>query len=158
MPIKINVTGIVQGVGFRPFIYRMAKKFGLRGYVRNKGDAGVDIILEGKKTNINLFLSKLKKNPPPLAKIHKIKIIEITSQDQYTDFIIEKSSLLSEESGSIIPPDINSSIILFAIIGIILFFLIITFKFVSPDARPSNIARLNLFERIYPSSIFLPIS
>jgi hydrogenase maturation protein HypF len=107
LPIKINVTGIVQGVGFRPFIYRIAKKFELKGYVRNKGDAGVEIVLEGKKTNINLFLSKLKQNPPPLAQIQKIKIMKFTSQEQYTDFIIEKSSPLTEESGSIIPPDIG---------------------------------------------------
>ena len=47
MRLKINVTGIVQGVGFRPFIYRTAVKNNLKGYVRNRGDAGVEILLEG---------------------------------------------------------------------------------------------------------------
>ena len=41
------VSGIVQGVGFRPFIYRTAVKHGLAGYVRNRGDAGVEVLLEG---------------------------------------------------------------------------------------------------------------
>ncbi len=48
MRVRINVTGIVQGVGFRPFIYRIAVRNGLTGYVRNRGDAGVEILLEGK--------------------------------------------------------------------------------------------------------------
>ncbi|MFB0551519.1 MAG: acylphosphatase, partial [Nitrososphaeria archaeon] len=47
MRVKIRVTGIVQGVGFRPFIYRTADKNHLNGYVRNRGDAGVEIVLEG---------------------------------------------------------------------------------------------------------------
>ena len=46
---KIRVTGIVQGVGFRPFIYRIAVKNDLDGYVRNRGDAGVEIHLEGRR-------------------------------------------------------------------------------------------------------------
>jgi len=45
--IKITVAGIVQGVGFRPFVYRTAVKNGLAGYVLNRGDAGVEILLEG---------------------------------------------------------------------------------------------------------------
>ncbi|MCW3998557.1 MAG: carbamoyltransferase HypF [Candidatus Bathyarchaeota archaeon] len=106
MRIKINVSGIVQGVGFRPFIYRLAKKDGLRGYVRNKGDAGVEILLEGRANCINLFLFELKENPPPLAQIHQIITRTLTGENQYVDFTIEKSSLRSELSGSIIPPDI----------------------------------------------------
>ena len=45
----IMVSGIVQGVGFRPFIYRMAKRQGLRGFVRNRADAVVEISVEGEK-------------------------------------------------------------------------------------------------------------
>ncbi|MBN1682673.1 acylphosphatase, partial [Candidatus Bathyarchaeota archaeon] len=44
---KITITGRVQGVGFRPFIYRMAVANNLNGYVINLGDAGVEIIVEG---------------------------------------------------------------------------------------------------------------
>ena len=53
--VKINVTGIVQGVGFRPFIYRIAVKNGLAGYVRNRGDAGVEILLEGDERRHQKF-------------------------------------------------------------------------------------------------------
>ena len=52
MRVKINVTGIVQGVGFRPFVYRIAVQNGLTGYVRNRGDAGVEILIEGEEKNI----------------------------------------------------------------------------------------------------------
>jgi hydrogenase maturation protein HypF len=54
--VKINVTGIVQGVGFRPFVYRLAVQNGLAGYVRNRGDAGVEILLEGEEQSIQRFL------------------------------------------------------------------------------------------------------
>lgn len=106
MRIKINVTGIVQGVGFRPFIYRIANKNHLSGYVRNKGDAGVEILLEGKEDNINIFISELKTNLPPLAQIHEILIKNIEGTNQYNNFIIEQSTSQNEFSGSIIPPDV----------------------------------------------------
>ena len=60
MRFKINVTGIVQGVGFRPFIYRIAVANGLSGYVRNRGDAGVEILLEGTQQAIDAFLRDLR--------------------------------------------------------------------------------------------------
>ena len=56
MRVKINVTGIVQGVGFRPFVYRIAVQNGLTGYVRNRGDAGVEILIEGEDESIQKFL------------------------------------------------------------------------------------------------------
>jgi hydrogenase maturation protein HypF len=96
----------VQGVGFRPFIYRIAKKNELQGYVRNRGDAGVEILLEGQRNCIKFFLSELKANPPPLAQIQEILAKTITGKNQFADFSIEKSSSQSELSGSIIPPDI----------------------------------------------------
>ncbi|MCD6445311.1 acylphosphatase, partial [Candidatus Bathyarchaeota archaeon] len=70
--VKIRVTGIVQGVGFRPFIYRIAVKNNLKGYVRNRGDAGVEILVEGEKDKIENFLKDLKEKKPPLARIHEI--------------------------------------------------------------------------------------
>lgn len=106
MRIKINVTGVVQGVGFRPFIYRIAIKHNLNGFVKNKGDAGVEILLEGKQKNIASFISELKTNLPPLAQIYDIITTKIKGNNQYTDFRIEKSSLKTKLFGSIIPPDI----------------------------------------------------
>ncbi len=52
---KINISGRVQGVGFRPFIYRMAVRNGLLGYVINIGDAGVEIVVEGTEEQVNRF-------------------------------------------------------------------------------------------------------
>lgn len=105
--IKITVTGIVQGVGFRPFIYRIAKKHQLSGYVRNRGDAGVEIFLEGKEKDVTSFQSELKTNPPPLAQIYEIGTISIEGKNQYSDFTIYESSQQNNLSGSIIPPDIS---------------------------------------------------
>jgi hydrogenase maturation protein HypF len=106
MRVKIRVTGIIQGVGFRPFIYRIAVKNGLKGYARNMGDAGVEILLEGEENAINNFLKDLREKKPPLAQIHEIITVKLEGENQYTSFVIEKSSEESELSGSVIPPDV----------------------------------------------------
>ncbi|MEM3553930.1 MAG: acylphosphatase, partial [Candidatus Bathyarchaeia archaeon] len=106
MRVKVRVTGIIQGVGFRPFVYRIAVKNGLKGYVRNMGDAGVEILLEGEENAINSFLRDLREKKPPLAHIHEIITLKLEGENQYTSFTIEKSSEESELSGSVIPPDV----------------------------------------------------
>ncbi len=106
MRMKITVTGIVQGVGFRPFIYRTAVTNGLGGYVQNKGDAGVEIFLEGKEQVIKNFLRELQEKKPPLAQIYEVKTSELHGAEEYRDFTIKKSSHVTERSGSVIPPDI----------------------------------------------------
>lgn len=83
MRAEIKVSGIVQGVGFRPFIYRTAVENRLVGYVRNRGDAHVEIVVEGPKRNIEYFLRDLKKKKPPLARIHSV----------ITNYLEEKMSL-----------------------------------------------------------------
>jgi hydrogenase maturation protein HypF len=104
--VRINVTGIVQGVGFRPFIYRTAVKNGLAGYVRNRGDAGVEIVLEGNAQSIKNFMNDLTEKKPPLAQIDAAKSTALSGNNQYEKFTIYKSSEEAELSGSIIPPDI----------------------------------------------------
>ena len=106
MRVKIEVTGIVQGVGFRPFIYRTAVKNGLKGYVKNKGDAGVEIILEGEESAVRIFLKDLKAERPPLAQIYHISKTRLEGKEQYKTFTINKSVSKAEHAGSIIPPDI----------------------------------------------------
>lgn len=106
MRMKIEVTGIVQGVGFRPFVYRTAVKNRLNGYVKNKGDAGVEIILEGREHAIETFLKDLKTEAPPLAQIYDITKRKLKGKDEYQGFTISKSSSEAEHAGSIIPPDI----------------------------------------------------
>jgi len=104
--VKIRVTGIVQGVGFRPFIYRIAVKNELKGYVRNRGDAGVEIFLEGRKDDIERFLRDLKEEKPPLAQIYEIITLPLKGERLHKSFTILKSSEEIEFSGSIIPPDV----------------------------------------------------
>lgn len=106
MRVRINVTGIVQGVGFRPFIYRIATRNGLNGYVKNRGDAGVEVLLEGGKSAIQSFIKDLKEKKPPLAQIHEISRAELEGKEEYAEFSIHASSNEKELSGSIIPPDI----------------------------------------------------
>jgi hydrogenase maturation protein HypF len=100
------VTGIVQGVGFRPFIYRMAKREELRGFVRNRADAVVEIALEGEKSRIDAFLQSMRQEKPPLARFDSVQVNYSETEIGLVDFIIEKSSQERTKSGSVIPPDI----------------------------------------------------
>ena len=104
--VKVKVAGIVQGVGFRPFIYRTALKNDLKGYVRNRGDAGVEILLEGEEKDIENFMQYLKQKKPPLAQIHEVITTKLKGKSEYEKFTIYKSSEEAELSGSVIPPDI----------------------------------------------------
>ncbi len=107
MHAKIKVSGIVQGVGFRPFIYRIAVKNGLVGYVRNRGDAFVEIVVEGKKDKVIQFLKDLKEEKPTLAQIFNLTTYYDEDYGDFEEFTIVKSSGESELSGSVIPPDIS---------------------------------------------------
>ncbi len=71
---RITVSGVVQAVGFRPFVYRRATDRGLTGSVRNTGDAGVVITLVGAEQEIDRFRSDLRERPPPLAVIDEITV------------------------------------------------------------------------------------
>ena len=66
--IHLNIRGIVQGVGFRPFLHRLTARFSLSGWVRNTS-GGVELELEGNEDSLNRFLSALKTEQPPLAVI-----------------------------------------------------------------------------------------
>ncbi|MGD9130929.1 MAG: carbamoyltransferase HypF [Candidatus Bathyarchaeota archaeon] len=107
MRAEIKVSGIVQGVGFRPFIYRTAAKNGLVGYVRNRGDAVVEIVAEGKKDNVAQFLTELEREKPPLAQIYNITTAYKAEEKGFNKFTIMKSSGEAELSGSVIPPDVS---------------------------------------------------
>lgn len=83
------VIGIVQGVGFRPFIYNIAIENNLKGRVKNTSE-GVFIDIEGEEKNINRFFEKLRYEAPPLSKIDEI-IIENRDIKKFKRFSIEKS-------------------------------------------------------------------
>ena len=105
MLARIWVNGIVQGVGFRPFIYRTAVMLGLKGYVLNLGDAGVEIEVEGEEGKIRRFIELVKEKKPVLSSIHEIKV-EFGEEKGYEKFEIRKSREERGKSTSIIPPDI----------------------------------------------------
>ena len=95
----------MQGVGFRPFVYRTAVKYGLTGYVRNRGDAGVEILLEGSDPAVTAFLHDLQAETPPLAQIHDISKAALAGKNEFSQFTIVRSSEETEHSGSVVPPD-----------------------------------------------------
>ncbi|PKK81213.1 MAG: carbamoyltransferase HypF, partial [Thermoplasmata archaeon HGW-Thermoplasmata-2] len=104
---RIHVNGIVQGVGFRPFVYRLAVKEGMRGYVRNLGDAGVEIVLDCGEKEAQEFVKLMLARLPPLARIYEIKISECAAAGRFGAFNILESLDTKEGSGSVIPPDVG---------------------------------------------------
>ena len=99
--LMILTQGIVQGVGFRPYVYRLATDLDLKGYVRNLGNV-VEIVIEGEKTSE--FVDRLAKELPPIAKIDSMKVSEIAIENHPDFEIIESGDTYS--GVSVIPPDI----------------------------------------------------
>jgi len=103
----IHVTGIVQGVGFRPFVYRVAESLSLVGYVLNLGDAGVRIVVEGQEKGIHDFVKIIRNDPPSIARIDTLDINWQDPDETFTEFEIIKSSIArSDDAIPVIPPDI----------------------------------------------------
>jgi hydrogenase maturation protein HypF len=100
---KITIRGVVQGVGFRPFIYNLAKSFLLNGYVYN-GNFGVAIVLNATQDEVEKFITDIKKEHPPLASIESIEYAQV-KQENFDDFTI-KESVSSEVGFTNIPPDL----------------------------------------------------
>lgn len=102
---KIHINGIVQGVGFRPFIYNLATKNNLKGWVLNCSE-GVLIHVEGEATSINIFKKEIIKLAPPLSKINSFSFEETKPMD-FSDFTI-KESITSQTPEIFISPDIGT--------------------------------------------------
>jgi hydrogenase maturation protein HypF len=100
---RIHVTGIVQGVGFRPFVYGLASRFNLRGWVLNTS-AGVDIHVEGDDESIKLFIEKLSDEKPPLAAIDSLTVAD-AQVENFTTFNIQPSTSI-EGAFQPISPDV----------------------------------------------------
>jgi hydrogenase maturation protein HypF len=73
---RIELRGVVQGVGFRPFVYRIASRYGIGGYVLNSS-AGVVIEAEGDDTSLSRFLHDLRAKLPPLARIDEMEVAAV---------------------------------------------------------------------------------
>jgi hydrogenase maturation protein HypF len=87
---SIKVRGTVQGVGFRPFVYRLARANDLKGWVLN-AEEGVKIHLEGEKAGVESFLDELRTSPPQAAVVAEISV-EPAEPGGYAEFVIEEST------------------------------------------------------------------
>ena len=86
---SIRVRGVVQGVGFRPFVYRLAHTHALTGWVLN-GERGVEIFAEGGEQDLQAFIDSLKTQPPPAASIAELTV-EAAEPEGFRDFAIRES-------------------------------------------------------------------
>jgi hydrogenase maturation protein HypF len=103
----IHITGIVQGVGFRPFVYRVAKSLSLVGYVLNRGDAGVEIVAEGTEKQIQELIRSIRGDLPSISRIDNLNLEWLPAEGTFTDFLIHKSSIeRNDDAIPVLPPDI----------------------------------------------------
>lgn len=91
--VRVRVAGVVQGVGFRPFVHSLAGRLGLAGFVGNDGD-GVFLEVEGSEAAIGVFMLALRGEAPPLAQVESVTSDVIPATGE-TGFVIRES-----ESGS----------------------------------------------------------
>ena len=101
---RLEISGIVQGVGFRPFIYRLAKAYGLTGHVANTA-AGVIIEIDGTALEIDRFTQAITREKPPLASIEELQVVraEIGPGDTRRGFQIDGSISAGKKIGPITP-------------------------------------------------------
>src|SRR5690348_8974090 len=98
---RIIVQGIVQGVGFRPFVYGQALRYGLVGFVLNDSQ-GVTIEIEGTAEALDDFQRALHEDPPPLARIDSV-VTELLPLCHETAFTIMHSQVGAERQALISP-------------------------------------------------------
>jgi hydrogenase maturation protein HypF len=103
--IRIQVTGVVQGVGFRPFVHRLALRHGLEGWVRNESGE-VEIALSGTDDALTQFLEELRTEAPPLARIDGVLATREVPRDEYEGFRILESGP-STDHRQPVPADVS---------------------------------------------------
>ncbi len=100
---RISIRGVVQGVGFRPFVYNLARSLQLAGFILNSS-SGVTVEIEGPDGAIEQFLHTLRTSPPALAQIIEIALEEVSLQNA-SDFSIQPSRE-QENAFAFISPDV----------------------------------------------------
>ena len=85
--VHIIVSGVVQGIGYRQWLKRGAKRFFITGWVKNREDGSVEAVLFGEEKNIDLFMHHAK-NGPPLAHIRDIKIEPYITEETFSLFSV----------------------------------------------------------------------
>ncbi len=105
---EILVAGIVQGIGYRPFVFNLASDLDVKGHVMNLGDAGVKIVAQGEKETLLRFIELLKTNKPKLSTYESFQIEWLKELTEFTKFEIAQSSSTGKSTGfSYLPPDIT---------------------------------------------------
>ncbi len=99
--VRISIQGAVQGVGFRPFVYRLATEMDLAGWVVNSSQ-GVRIEAEGKPPALRVFLERLKKEIPPRASIYSIEF-SFLDPGGYSGFQVRESDSAGEKTAVVLP-------------------------------------------------------
>ncbi|HIQ06428.1 MAG TPA: carbamoyltransferase HypF [Anaerolineae bacterium] len=99
---RIHVNGIVQGVGYRPFVYRLAHELDVTGWVRNSS-TGVDIEVEGEAEAVMAFVEALTAQAPPLARVQRVDVHPI-SPNGFREFTIRYSH--SQAGFTLVSPDV----------------------------------------------------
>ncbi len=102
--LDIHVKGIVQGVGFRPFVYRLAKKYLVNGWVLNAAD-GVHIRAEGEEKLLDEFVMELSEGAPAAAQVTEIEMKEVPLEP-YNGFEIRTSDEGDVEETTLVSPDL----------------------------------------------------
>jgi hydrogenase maturation protein HypF len=98
---SIRVRGVVQGVGFRPFVYRLAQANTLGGWVLN-GEEGVEIYLEGTEQDLQAFVEDLRTQPPPAATIAELEVKPVAPRG-LNNFTIRESQRVERPTVRISP-------------------------------------------------------
>lgn len=98
----IEVQGLVQGVGFRPYVKRLADGYGLKGWVRNTS-SGAEMQLEGERGSIEAMLDALMRNPPELAQIDSCRRLQDLPCEGAQEFIIMHSAALGFNDAQVTP-------------------------------------------------------
>lgn len=99
--VLIKVRGVVQGVGFRPFVFRIANELRLKGWVLN-GEEGVSIHLEGEEPVLQGFVRRLEQEAPPASRIVAVEVVPVAVAG-FQEFFIKESERHSRPTVRISP-------------------------------------------------------
>lgn len=102
--IRLDINGIVQGVGFRPFIHKLVNDYDIKGWIKNTS-SGVLMEIQGQDKSLINFIQDLRLKSPKLSVIENVKVKEIENTKIYQDFKIIKSSS-DKEKFTLISPDV----------------------------------------------------
>ena len=103
--LAIRVQGVIQGVGFRPFVYNTARKWGLKGWVQNEADT-VRIEVQGDGHALETFCDALRNAHPPQARIDSLEVSEAACRQQASETFEIRASMADSSPRPVIPADL----------------------------------------------------